>query len=64
MSLDLFHRPETIVTNTSEESLEVCQRAERGEFHIHSASVGKRNAQWIYQISWPEVKAPVQDPLL
>lgn len=53
MAIDLSNHPDKVTTNTTEDSLEICRRAEQHEFHIHAVNMGKTNSEWIYELVYP-----------
>jgi len=49
-------RPRELEASGTEEFMAVCARAERGELRIHSAARGKRNADWVFEVSYPPLR--------
>jgi hypothetical protein len=48
-------QPSEIVTQTADEFLSVCQRADQGELEIQSLeTIHGRNSWWKVRVRWPE----------
>lgn len=50
-------KPHQIVTQSGDEFLELCERADRGELVIESVSVGRTPAEWVATVRYPEAEA-------
>ena len=47
-------RPREITTDSREEFLALCDRAEAGELVIEGMKIGAGNGQWICRVRWPK----------